>query len=238
MNQISPQFARIVSHLIHSMTLQELRHHFKENATAENGIPTINPNLTGEPRILDNLPDLPLNNNFNVFGHPALDALDSILSHMDDPDWGWRNAPILEHIVHEYHILATLTEVAKVYRRMKKPVRARKLCECLQSDNEMIRQWLQAIDTILQGPPMNAKQRIMAVQRYQVSEYPIAVFEARDGTVQLVPRPTTSLPLLENEAAWDAWKESMSTHLTEDGVTNRVWLKNAALYLYCKLKME
>ena len=81
---------------------------------------------------------------------------------------------------------------------------------------------------------MNGTQRIMAVQRYQVSEY--AIRELRDGT--LVPRHSTSLPLLENEDAWDAWKESMSTHLTEDGVSNRAWLKNAALYLYCKLKME
>ena len=150
-NQISPQFARIVSHLVHSMTLQELRQHFKANAKAENNIPTINPDLTGDPRILDDLPDLPLNNSFNVFSHPALDALDSVLSHMDDPDWGWRNAPILEHIVHEYHILATLTEVAKVYRTMTKPFRARKLCRCLQSEDERIIQWLQAIDTILQG---------------------------------------------------------------------------------------
>jgi len=232
-NQVSPQFARIVSHLIHSMTLQELRHHFKANAKAENGIPTINPNLTAEPRILNNVPDLPLNNSFNVFGHPALDALDSILSHMDDPDWGWRNAPILEHIVHEYHILATLTEVAKVYRRMSKPFRAKKLCGCLQSENGMIIQWLEAIDTILQGP-INTSQRMQIMARYKVSEY--AISQLRDGT--LVQRPPTNLPLLDNEAAWDAWKESMSTHLTEDGVSNKIWLKNAAIYMYCKLKTE
>ena len=81
---------------------------------------------------------------------------------------------------------------------------------------------------------MNASTRVMAVRaRYKVSEYAIAM--RRDGT--LIPRPGADFPLLENEGAWDAWKMSMSHHLTEDGVSNQAWLKNAAIYLFCKLNM-
>ena len=72
---------------------------------------------------------------------------------MDDPDWAWRNAPILEHVVHEYHILAALTEIAKEYKNMPKRVspKWRKLCECLALEDGQIIQFLEALDTLLQG---------------------------------------------------------------------------------------
>ena len=157
-NSVSPNFVKIAAHLTHSLTLQELRHNFDKNAPVDNGIPTINPNLNGEPRILPNAPDFPLYNSFNIFKHLALDALDSVLSHMDDPNWGWRNAPILEHVFHEYHMLSLYTEVAKTYKKMSKgkgnrnkPVKATKLCECLAEENSMIHQTLEFIDKLMQG---------------------------------------------------------------------------------------
>jgi len=238
-NSISEEFPRIASHLIHSMTLQDLRTHFNRKTPLNNGIPTINPNLTGAPRILSSVPDLPLDNSFNVFKHPGLDALDSVLSHMDDPDWGWRNAPILEHIVHEYHVLATVTEVAKVYKRIvkkwkkKKFARANLLCECLRNEDSMIIRWLEGIDTIMQGPLDGTVTRMqMIAHRYAVSEYALTM--NRDGI--LVHRNETQLPVLEDEASWDEWKHEMEHHLTEDGVSNNIWLKNAGIYLFCKLK--
>merc|ERR1719315_593658 len=175
-----------------AVSYSDLRTHFDEKTPEINEIPTINPNLTGDPRILSSVPDLPLNNSFNVFNHSGLDALDSVLSHWDDPDWGWRNASILELIVHEFHVLANVKEVSKVYKKFVKEWKKRKqvrknlnpLCNCLKIEDSRIITELQRIDTIMQGTLGGA------VSRMQMN---------REGI--LVHQDEGELPELKNEAA-------------------------------------
>lgn len=239
-NKVSPNFAKIITHLLHSLTLQDLRTHFKSSATEGVPIPALNPNLTAEPRVLPSPPDLPLNNSFNVFNNPALDALDSVLSHMDDPNWGYRNAPVLEHLVHELHVMAVYVKAGKAYHQLRKkanrPKPAKYLCGCLsRTHDELIEAWLAALDVVMQGNP-NTR---VAFRRYCNCPYSSSISQNfRTGKTEVTVSMPPGMPLLETEDAWNVWKTSMVDHLNQDGESMSVWMHQAALYMFCKLDQE
>ena len=49
-------FNKGVAHRVHSLSLEEIRHFFKAEATEENGIPTVNTDFRAENSILYNAP--------------------------------------------------------------------------------------------------------------------------------------------------------------------------------------
>lgn len=135
---VTEDFQMIVVHGIHSMTLENLRQYFDSDAPEDNGIPMINFNLTQGQSVLNSTASYPLKNNFSS---PTMDAVDQVLSHMTDNDWGIRNAPPLERLVHALHMLEVWEEAGPHYRKWTKKANRKKggkknffkkLCPCLK----------------------------------------------------------------------------------------------------------
>merc|ERR1711942_220113 len=148
---VTEDFQMIVVHGIHSMTLENLRHYFDPDAPEDNGIPMINFNLTQAQAVLNSTGSYPLSNNFSS---PTMDAVDQVLSHMTDNDWGIRNAPPLERLVHALHMLEVWEKAAPHYDTWKKRVNKKKrlqkalnkLCPCLKDvESNGVRDMLQQL---------------------------------------------------------------------------------------------
>merc|ERR1712168_1020830 len=89
-----------VAHVIHSLTVEDVRYFFDENFPVENNIPTVNTNLTGTP-VLSYTPSFP-----SKFKFPLGSTLDRILLNNDDPDTFFdRGLASLEELGHAAHML-------------------------------------------------------------------------------------------------------------------------------------
>ena len=52
------KFFQTVMHGVHSLTLEDLRHYFEPDAPVDNGIPTVNTDLSSPDEILPNAPSV------------------------------------------------------------------------------------------------------------------------------------------------------------------------------------
>ena len=66
-------FNKGVAHGIHSLSLEEIRHFFKAEATEENGIPTVNTDFRAENSILYNAPLWGYNDRFTTWSLKIMD---------------------------------------------------------------------------------------------------------------------------------------------------------------------
>ena len=71
-------FSINVAHLVHDISLQDIRFFFDQNFPAENTVPTVNANLTGDT-ILWRVPSNP-----SAFKFPGGAAIDYIMKNNDD----------------------------------------------------------------------------------------------------------------------------------------------------------
>ena len=66
-------FSYGVGHGIHALSLEEIRHFFKAEATEENGIPTVNTDFRAENSILYNAPLWGYNDRFTTWSLKIMD---------------------------------------------------------------------------------------------------------------------------------------------------------------------
>ena len=117
---LTPLFAPMVAHSIHSLTLEDLRYHFKDNATEDNGIPTVNPDLESDQRVL---PDAPLVGYDDEFSTQAMKSFDLVMrNNMNRTWWGGSEYNVLEKVAHALHMAEVWSAAGKEYRRVGKLV--------------------------------------------------------------------------------------------------------------------
>jgi len=127
-------FGGMVAHTLHSLTLEDVRHYFKKDATADNGIPTVNYDLTPNvTRVLANAPQSGYDLRFKTM---AMRHTDQVLSKMSTKDWGLRHYSIVEAMVHVHHMAELWERSRPHYENFVKSPPTDKVCRCLRRINE------------------------------------------------------------------------------------------------------
>merc|ERR1719228_29567 len=117
-----------VGHMIHSLTVEDVRFFFDENFPMDNDIPTVNTNLTGPP-VLAHTPSFP-----SKFKFPLGSTLDRILLNNDDPDaFLERGFSSLEELAHAAHMLEMLYRTSEVYKNLG-DIDVNTVCPCLVNE--------------------------------------------------------------------------------------------------------
>jgi len=131
---IDRYFGGMVALTLHSLTLEDIRHYYKKDVTVDNGIPTVNYDLS--PNVTRVLANAPLSGYDLRFKTMAMKHTDQVLSKMDTKDWGIRHDSIVESMVHAHH-MAELWERSRPYydNFVKSPPRE-KVCKCLRRIDE------------------------------------------------------------------------------------------------------
>ena len=153
---LTPLFAPMVAHSIHSLTLEDLRYHFKDNATEDNGIPTVNPDFESDQRVL---PDAPLVGYDDEFSTQAMKSFDLVMRNMNRTWWGGSEYHVLEKVAHALHMAEVWSAAGKEYRRVGKLVEADShLCRCVRDvDGSGVIDHLHLIALKLRYPSMSLK---------------------------------------------------------------------------------
>jgi len=111
--------------------LEDLRFYFKEDALIDNGIPTVNPDLT--PNVTRVLSNAQLNSYDTSFKTIALRHTDMVLLKMNREDWGIKNYSPLESLVHAHH-MSELWERSKVhYANFVERPPSDEVCSCVKA---------------------------------------------------------------------------------------------------------
>merc|ERR1711862_537125 len=117
-----------VAHMIHSLTVEDVRFFFDETFPVANDIPTVNLNLTG-PAVLPHTPSYP-----SKFKFPLGSTLDRILLNNDDPNtFSDRVRTTLEELGHAAHMLEMLYRTSEVYKNLG-DIDVNTVCPCLVNE--------------------------------------------------------------------------------------------------------
>jgi len=115
-----------VGHVIHSLTVEDVRFFFDENFPIKNDIPTVNTNLTSGPSVLPHTPSFP-----SKFNFPLGSSLDRILLKNDNPDaFSAKGLTTLEELGHAAHMLEMLHSASKMYKTLEN-IDIDRVCPCL-----------------------------------------------------------------------------------------------------------
>jgi len=131
---IDRYFSAGVVHSMHSLTLEDIRYYFKEDVPVDNGVPTVNFDLTPNvTRVLANAPASGYDTSFKTM---ALRHTDQVLSKMSTENWGIKHYTALEELVHAHH-MAELWERSKIhFDNFVKSPPADEVCRCLTQIDE------------------------------------------------------------------------------------------------------
>jgi len=131
---IDPYFGDMIAHTMHSLTVEDIRYYFKKDADVDNGIPTVNFDLT--PNVTRVLPKAPLSGYDLSFTTIALRHTDQVLSKMDNENWGIAGYSVLEELVHAHHMAELWERSRPHYKYFEKSPPSPKVCSCLRRINE------------------------------------------------------------------------------------------------------
>ena len=116
---LSPMFAPMVTHSIHSLSLEDIRYYFKSNATEDNGIPTVNMDLGSAERVLPHAPLAGYDQDFSTMG---MKSFDLVMRNMNRTWWGVSGYNVLEKVAHALHMSEAWSEAREQYNRIEKLV--------------------------------------------------------------------------------------------------------------------
>ena len=127
-------FIQHVGHLLHSISVEDIRYFFDDQFPVDNKVPTVNLDLAGPP-VLMYAPSRP-----SEFKFPAGAAVDYILSNNDDSlKFGSAGTTTLEEIVHHMHMLEMWNMASKLYREIESnDVDPQNVCPCLVNNEKEI----------------------------------------------------------------------------------------------------
>lgn len=129
---LSKDFAKHVSHAIHSLTVEDIRMYFNKKAGEDNNIPVVNPMLRDQPRVLDNAPFMGYDTEFVTDGMKHFDV---IMRGVNMPGWRLTAFELLEKLSHVYHMSEIWAAAGKKYQKIisrgKLDVDS-ELCECVR----------------------------------------------------------------------------------------------------------
>jgi len=127
---LSKEFAKHVSHAIHSLTIEDIKMYFNKNVGEDNGIPVVNPMLRDEPRVLDNAPYMNYDEEFVTDGMKHFDV---IMKGVNMDGWRLTAFELLERLSHVYHMSEIWAAAGKEYKKVAKKVDVdSELCDCVR----------------------------------------------------------------------------------------------------------
>jgi len=116
------------AHGLHSISLEEIRHFFEEDASEQNRIPVVNSNLSSETTILFNAQLRGYDDDFKTM---ALKVMAFFMLN-DRPDFYQQGVNTLEKITHQYHMHEIYMAATPIYKKMKEdPPTDQELCPCV-----------------------------------------------------------------------------------------------------------
>ena len=207
-------FPLSIAHGIHSITIEQLKHFFGVHVPSQNGIPTVNSNLTGD----DILPNAPrLNNDQNILSL-EMKIMDFIISNNDDPKKFFiRGLPILEKIAHEAHMNEIYVRANRTYWEIAKTFSNKNQFACSCIANEKKNGILDSLKEI----------------SHQIRNFAYNLENDDISKVSLEDSSATrqhAFPRLKNCNTWKIWKKMLN-----DSMLSHKEIFNLSYYLYCKL---
>jgi len=235
-------FASDVSHGMHSIKMNNIQFYFDKNfSKIDNGIPTLNPNLTDlENDVLDNA--IYFKSDFKQMG---LQEMDFIMS-QNGPDFIMRLANPLEKIGHALHMNDVWAEAGLAYQHfVKNPPN----CECLHEN--LIKRYLKKMAFMMRAENdklVNEKSDVQPmigneIKRRQGKGFGYYVhggYNKNEG-IDLQERNGKSLDhqniyvdyilgTMEGPEQWDYYRRMLLESVPEERAT-----RNMAKFLYCKI---
>jgi len=250
-----------VAHMIHSLTVEDVRFFFDETFPVANDIPTVNLNLTG-PAVLPHTPSYP-----SKFKFPLGSTLDRILLNNDDPNtFSDRGRTTLEELSHAAHMLEMLYTTSKVYKGLD-DIDVNTVCPCLV--DEAANGIIEVLEFIAEGnhleidnsksfeeqgliisdhcTPNSRKGRALASQN--CGYLPNPPCGGSRGSFQRARREASqqargarmikvcpNVPELIDSESWKIFQHDI-TGPFQDVAGAAPMAKNVAIYLYCKISM-
>jgi hypothetical protein len=125
-------FMGAVTHMVHSITLQDIRYFFDERFPEANDVPTVNTDLSSPEMVLSYAPSKP-----SVFKFPGGAHFDQVMQANDDPTkYFVRGTTHLEDLAHWFHMAEMWLRASTMYREIvgraaAKAVEPMEVCPCL-----------------------------------------------------------------------------------------------------------
>jgi len=185
---LSVGFNHTIAHAIHSMTLEGL-HLFHPQATATNGIPTVNRD-TNTGGIVDDAPEVVFSLHSGGFVTPTMKGINELFSNLGKGTDGYSDAwsPV-ERIVHDFHMRDLWHAVHGIYAsRVLSHPPSESVCTCL-------------LDTEHNG--------IRAAVQWVADQY------KRWTPITLLGR---SIPKLTDKASWSIWRKRITHYYDEQSL--------------------
>jgi len=237
-----------VGHLIHSLTVEDVKFFFDENFPVENNIPTVNTNLTAGSPVLSYAPSFP-----SKFKFPLGSTLDKILLNNDDPNNSFaKGLTSLEELGHAAHMLEMLFRASQIYKTIEN-IDINTVCPCLvdEESNGIIEEleYLAEImgntaedlgdrvvndDSCISGKENQVASRKGRHRKFCYSvegRYTVEVDKIR---MQRKINACPNVPELTDSHSWNVFKHDIAGPMEDDGTQ---MAKNVAIYLHCKIAM-
>jgi len=241
-----------VGHVIHSLTVEDIRYFFDENFPVDNDIPTVNTNLSGPP-IIPNAPSFP-----SKYRFPLGSTLDRILLNNDDPNAFFdRGLTSLEELGHAAHMLEMLFKASEVYKTLDN-IDIESVCPCLvDEESNGILAELSYISMITRhsfDESKSLEEQGLFIGDFcsskQLGNNP-RLFDydldyCKDSDPQCKPnaqpnpkllrkvRVCPSVPDVTDSESWKIFKNDIAGPMEGDGTQLGT---DVAVYLYCKIAM-
>lgn len=123
---VSRAFNETIGHALHSITLEDLRR-FNPRTPVENGIPTVNMDLSSAESIVPNAPSVNMGDHFAT---DAFNIINWVLTHQDTGDDGLGpNWLPQERIVHAFHMKDLYSRIHTAYDKLEEI--PDETCKCL-----------------------------------------------------------------------------------------------------------
>ena len=248
---LSERFPAAVAHGIHSITLEDIQHYFKPNATEDNKVPTLNYDATSKQPLLRNAPLYGYDKSFDTLG---MRRADQILTHMDNKMWDLKHYNTLEKLVHALHMDEVWAKTKLHYDHLKEQgvwTMDKVLCKCINDiDNNGIVNILHYMILKIRYPELTYKNRQLRGNPLyrQVPIYHYSFFVVLSPNVftfnftqdvednlkraqGVLVNDDEGAQHLDSKYQWQVWKRDMKSLTKQDHY-------ELAMFLYCTLNRE
>ena len=243
---LSERFPAAVAHGIHSITLEDIQHYFKPDATEDNRVPTLNFDATSNQPLLRNAPLYGYDKSFDTTG---MRRADQILTHMDNKMWDIKHYNTLEKLVHALHMDEVWAKTKVHYDHLKEQGIWRMdkvLCKCVNDiDSNGIVNLLHYMHLKIHYPGLTSKKDenllLPTIYRYSFFvdmspkllnfNFTQDVEDNFQRAYRVIVDDDKGAQHLDSEYQWQVWKRDMKSLMRQD-------YYELAMFLYCTLNRE
>jgi len=189
---LTNRFPVAVSHIIHSITLQDIQRYFENNASPEIRIPSVNPDHTSQHSILFDVVDSPRDTNFHTL---AMQLADQVLTN------GRYDDDLCVALFHTLHMHEEWEKTSLAYKELKKSNSVPKeVCSCvLDIESNEVLQMLRHVALKIREPELMGAT--VEKLRAGFAEYVGATMHFTENMDGITP-----ISLIKSSAEWDVEK--------------------------------